>query len=121
MPYSSDPMNNERVSDLLERPPLESTLDAVLLILGLSARYGPLMFRHGEDAGGNQPLCRPVGSIELAEDDIKLGEIAGCEYWIAAGALEKLNYRRLLLDVQPEPAAHPPPPAFDDRFVLRPV
>jgi uncharacterized protein (DUF779 family) len=108
MPYSSAPMNNERVSDLLERPPLESTLDAVLLILGLSARYGPLMFRHGEDAGGNQPLCRPVGSIELAENDIKLGEIAGCEYWIAAGALEKLNHRRLLLDVQPEPAATSP-------------
>jgi uncharacterized protein (DUF779 family) len=121
MPHSSAPMNDEHASDLLERSPLESTLDAVLLILGLSARYGPLMFRHGEDAGGNQPLCRPVGSIELAEGDIKLGEIAGCEYWIAAGALEKLNHRRLLLDVQTAPAAPPTRPTLTDRFVLRPA
>jgi uncharacterized protein (DUF779 family) len=119
MPHSSDPASGERISDLLERAPLESSLDAVLLILRLSARYGPLMFRHDENAGGNEPLCRPVGSIELAESDIKLGEIAGCEYWIAAATLEKMNYRRLLLDVQPASAAHPTPPALTDRFLLR--
>lgn len=121
MPHSSAPMNDERISDLLERSPLESTLGAVLLILRLSARYGPLMFRHGEDADGNQPLCRQIGSIEVAEGDFKLGEIAGCEYWIAAGALEKLNHRRLLLDVQTAPSAHPTPSALTDRFVLRPA
>lgn len=121
MPHSSDPMSKERLSDLLERAPLESSLDAVLLILRLSARYGPLMFRHGDDASGNQPLCRPIGSIELTESDIKLGEIAGCEYWIAAGALERLNHDRLMLDVQAAPAAQPPPPALTDRFVLRPA
>ncbi|MBP6096054.1 MAG: DUF779 domain-containing protein [Methyloversatilis sp.] len=114
-------MRSGRASDLLERVPLESSLDAVLLILRLSARYGPLMFRHGEDAGGSQPLCRPVGSIELAENDVKLGEIAGCEYWIAAGALEKLDHDRLVLDVQAASATQPSPAALTDRFVLRPA
>lgn len=121
MSYSPDPMSKERASGLLERAPLESSLDAVLLILRLSVRYGPLMFRHGEDTSGSEPLCRPVGSIELTESDIKLGEIAGCEYWIAAGALEKLNHDRLMLDVQAASATRASAPALTNRFVLRPA
>ncbi len=98
---------------------LFGSVDAVILIIRLSARYGPLMFHHGTDDGENQPSCRPVGSIVPDDDDIKLGEVAGCEYWIEPEALASLGGGELLLDVFPAHDDMFPGSPLNDRFVLR--
>ncbi len=107
------------MSDATPFPALAGSIDAVMLILRLSARYGPLMFRHGNSADGTQPLCSPVGSIALDASDVKLGEIAGCEYWADATVFEQLKSGSLLLDVRVANSASPDAPALSDRFVLR--
>jgi uncharacterized protein (DUF779 family) len=85
--------------DPSELPALAASVDAVMLIIRLSARYGPLMFLHDASDEALQPRCRPVGSLPVGEDDVKLGEVAGCEYWIAPSALDQLGSGALLLDV----------------------
>ncbi|AOF81521.1 hypothetical protein BSY238_3325 [Methyloversatilis sp. RAC08] len=91
-----------------------------MLIIRLSARYGPLMFRHGAMAESVQPLCRPIGSIALGESDVKLGEIAGCEYWLDASTFAQLGEGAYLLDVLNPSVTPHGTPALTDRFVLRP-
>jgi uncharacterized protein (DUF779 family) len=92
-----------------------------MLIIRLSARYGPLMFRHGVMAESVQPLCRPIGSIALRADDVKLGEIAGCEYWVDASTLAQLGDGSYQLDVLNASVTPHGPPALTDRFVLRKI
>lgn len=121
MPHPSDPTCSGALPAAGDFPSLTASIDAVMLILRLSARYGPLMFRHGEAGDGLEPLCRPVGSIALGDDDIKLGDVAGCEYWIEAGALERLGQGALRLDVHEGSAAEHASPALAGRFILRRV
>lgn len=90
-----------------------------MLIIRLSARHGPLMFHHGRATDTAQPLCRPVGSIRIADDDIKLGDVAGCEYWIERDVLERLGGGALLLDVVDEETSTGTAPDLTRRFVLR--
>jgi uncharacterized protein (DUF779 family) len=99
-------------------PALAASVDAVMLIIRLSARYGPLMFLHDANDEVLQPRCRPVGSLPLDEHDIKLGEVAGCEYWIAPPALDKLGASALRLDVLDESGDRS---GLAGRFVLRKV
>lgn len=104
--------------DPSELPALAASVDAVMLIIRLSARYGPLMFRHETSAEVLQPRCRPVGSLPVGEHDIKLGEVAGCEYWIEPSALERLGNGALLLDVLEDRGDAT---GLASRFVLRQV
>lgn len=90
-----------------------------MLIIRLSARYGPLMFRHGAMAECVQPLCRPIGSIALRPSDVKLGVIAGCEYWMDDATLAHLGAGSFLLDAHTLSVTPQGPPALTDRFVLR--
>ncbi len=99
MPHPSDPYCSGLLPDPSHLPVLTASVDAVLLIIRLSARFGPLMFHHDDSADPMQPRCRPVGSLKVGGDDIKLGEISGCEYWIDPLALEHLGPGGLLLDV----------------------
>lgn len=102
--------------DPTELPQLSTSVDAVMLIIRLSARYGPLMFRHDDAEDLMQPRCRPVGALAVSDHDIKLGEVAGCEYWITPEVLDALGSGGLLLDVQ---EAHGDASGLADRFVLR--
>lgn len=120
MPHSSDPECTLHRTSHVPAVSLTASIDAVMLIIRLSARYGPLMFRHDAMAESVQPLCRPVGSIALSESDVKLGEIAGCEYWIDASAIARLGQGAYLLDVLNPSVTPHGTPALTDRFVLRP-
>jgi uncharacterized protein (DUF779 family) len=104
--------------DPCEVPALAASVDAVTLIVRLSARYGPLMFLHEATGDVPQPRCRPVGSLPVGDHDIKLGEVAGCEYWIAPSALDQLGSGALLLDVVAERGDAT---GLASRFVLRKI
>lgn len=116
MPHPSDPYCQGFVPEPTELPKLSTSVDAVMLIIRLSARYGPLMFHHDDGADLMQPRCRPVGALAVSDHDLKLGEVAGCEYWITPEVLEALGSGGLLLDVQ---EAHGDASGLADRFVLR--
>lgn len=118
MPHPSDPYCSGLLPDPSQLPMLAASVDAVMLIIRLSARYGPLMFHHDESDDPLQPRCRPVGSLPVGSHDVKLGEIAGCEYWIDPATLEHLGSGGLLLDVQ---ADRGDASGLADRFVLRKI
>lgn len=118
MPHPSDPYCLGLMPDPSEFPALAASVDAVMLIIRLSARYGPLMFLHDATGDVLQPRCRPVGSLPVDDHDVKLGEVAGCEYWIAPSALDQLGSGALLLDVLEERGDAT---GLASRFVLRKV
>ena len=119
MPHSSDPDCLDTARESGDCPSLSGSIDAVLLIIRLSARHGPLMFHHGGAPDTAQPRCRPVGSIRVADDDIKLGDIAGCEYWIEQDVLERIGGGALLLDVVDKETSTGTASDLTRRFVLR--
>lgn len=118
MPHPSDPYCNGLLPDPSDLPVLAASVDAVMLIIRLSARYGPLMFRHDDSGDPMQPRCRPVGSLPVHDCDVKLGEIAGCEYWMDPALLELLGSGGLLLDVV---ADRGDATGLAGRFVLRKI
>ena len=106
------------MTDPSELPALAASVDAVMLIIRLSARYGPLMFLHDATGDVLQPRCRPVGSLPVDDQDVKLVEVAGCEYLISPSALVQLGSGALLLDVL---EARGDATGLASRFVLRKV
>lgn len=121
MPHSSDPDCLGTTKESGDCPSLAGSIDAVMLIIRLSARHGPLMFHHGSATDTAQPRCRPVGSIRVADDDVKLGDVAGCEYWMEKDVLERIGGGALLLDVLDKDASTGTTPDLTRRFVLRHV
>lgn len=95
-----------------ELPTLAIDRSAVLLIIELANRHGPLMFRHDSRDTVDQPVCARLGTLPIAESDIKLGEVAGCEYWISREALRRCRHGRLVLATRHESSAG------NARFVL---
>ncbi len=121
MPHFPDPDCLGTARESGDCPSLAGSIDAVMLIIRLSARHGPLMFHHGRAPDTPQPLCRPVGSIRVADDDIKLGDVAGCEYWMEKDVLERIGGGTLLLDVQDTGESAGTAPDLTRRFVLRKI
>jgi uncharacterized protein (DUF779 family) len=53
------------------------------LIEQLKATYGPIMFHQsGGCCDGSAPMCFQVGEFKVGSVDEKVGEIAGCEFWM---------------------------------------
>lgn len=79
---------------------VQATSEAVELIELLKKKHGPLMFHQsGGCCDGSAPMCFPEGEFKLGERDVKLGEIAGCGFWIGGAQHEKWKHTRLTLDV----------------------
>lgn len=88
-----------------ELPTLAIDRSAVLLIVELASRHGPLMFRHDSRDTTDQPVCARLGTLPIADSDIKLGEVAGCEYWMSREALRRYGRGRLVLATRRESSA----------------
>ena len=59
------------------------TTEARRLIEQLQDTFGPIMFHlSGGCCDGSAPMCFPVGEFKLGGVDEKVGEIAGCEFWM---------------------------------------
>ena len=53
------------------------------LIETLKEEHGAIMFHQsGGCCDGSAPMCFEVGEFKLGGVDEKVGEIAGCEYWM---------------------------------------
>ena len=53
------------------------------LVEKLKQQHGPIMFHlSGGCCDGSAPMCFPVGEFRVGAVDRKVGEIAGCEFWM---------------------------------------
>jgi uncharacterized protein (DUF779 family) len=72
------------------------------LIETLQAEYGALMFHQsGGCCDGSAPMCFQVGEFKLGDVDEKVGEIAGCEYWMDREQFQRWSHTQWTVDVVP--------------------
>jgi uncharacterized protein (DUF779 family) len=70
------------------------------LIMRLKARYGSLMFmQSGGCCDGSAPVCLCEGELLLGPNDLLLGEIAGCPFYIDREQYERWRKPQFLIDV----------------------
>ena len=75
---------------------------ARLLIEELKAAYGPIMFHQsGGCCDGSAPMCFQAGEFKIGSVDEKLGEIAGCEFWMDREQFKRWAHTRWVVDVVP--------------------
>ena len=81
-------------------PRVVATEAALAELARLRAEYGPLMlFQSGGCCDGSSPMCFADGELLLGPNDLLLGEIGECPFYIDAEQYERWNRPRLLLDV----------------------
>ncbi len=72
------------------------------LIEQLQRQYGPLMFHlSGGCCDGSAPMCFQLGEFKLGSVDEKVGEIAGCGFWMDREQLRRWAHTRWTVDVVP--------------------
>ena len=77
--------------------------DAALALIGeLKARYGDLMFHQsGGCCDGSAPMCFPLGSFIVGDNDVHLGDIGGVPFYISESQYEYWCHTQLIIDVVP--------------------
>jgi hypothetical protein len=72
------------------------------LIETLKEEYGAIMFHQsGGCCDGSAPMCFKVGEFKLGGVDEKVGEIAGCEYWMDREQFLRWAHTQWTVDVVP--------------------
>lgn len=73
---------------------------AVEVIDSLRKRHGELMFHQsGGCCDGSQPMCFEKGDFKVGGNDVKVGEINGCDFFMSADQFEYWQYSQLTIDV----------------------
>jgi uncharacterized protein len=81
---------------------VEITDGAVSILARLKSQYGALMFHQsGGCCDGSAPMCYPVGDFRVGPQDVLLGEIDGCPFYIGAAQFEYWQHTQLIIDVVP--------------------
>lgn len=79
-----------------------ATPAALELIELLKIRHGPLMFHQsGGCCDGSSPMCYPAGEFRVGGQDVLLGEIGGCPFYMGAAQFEYWQHTQLIIDVVP--------------------
>src|SRR5512134_4021349 len=75
--------------------------DAAVAEIGrLKAEHGSLMFFQSEGCcDGSSPMCFPDGELLVGPNDVLLGHVEGCPFYIDVEQYERWNRPRLVLDV----------------------
>jgi len=72
------------------------------IVAQLKARHGDLMFHQsGGCCDGSAPMCYPVGDFRTGPQDVLLGRIAGCDFYIGVAQFELWEHTQLTVDVVP--------------------
>ena len=70
------------------------------LIAKLKDLHGPLMFHQsGGCCDGSSPMCYPRAEFKIGGQDILLGEIGDCPFYIGAAQFEYWKHTQLIIDV----------------------
>jgi uncharacterized protein (DUF779 family) len=77
-----------------------ATDEALAAIGRLRDRHGPLVFvQSGGCCDGSSPICLCEGELLLGPDDVRLGELAGCPFYVDRAQYERWREPRLVIDV----------------------
>jgi uncharacterized protein (DUF779 family) len=72
------------------------------IVARLKARHGDLLFHQsGGCCDGSSPMCYPLGDFRTGPQDVLLGRIAGCNFYIGAAQFELWEHTQLTIDVVP--------------------
>ena len=83
-------------------PRILATEAALQLIERLKKLHGPLMFHQsGGCCDGSAPMCFEEGEFRVGSNDICLGIIGGCKFYMSADQFEYWKHTQLILDVTP--------------------
>jgi hypothetical protein len=83
-------------------PRVVATESAVTEIRRLRDEHGPLMFfQSGGCCDGSSPMCFPDGELLLGPNDLLLGEVDGCPFYIDSEQYERWSRPTLVLDIGP--------------------
>lgn len=78
------------------------TDSAAKVLEQLRAKNGDLMFHQsGGCCDGSSPMCYPKGEFMVGSSDVWLGEIAGCDFYMAKDQFEFWQHTELTIDVVP--------------------
>ena len=78
------------------------TAEAAAMIAKLKAAHGPIMFHQsGGCCDGSAPMCFARGEFRVGPQDVLMGEIAGCEFYIGADQFEYWRHTQLIIDIVP--------------------
>jgi uncharacterized protein (DUF779 family) len=81
---------------------VEITDKAADVVARLREQHGGLMFHQsGGCCDGSAPMCYPAGDFRVGPQDVLLGKIAGCDFYIGAAQFEYWQHTQLIIDVVP--------------------
>lgn len=79
-----------------------ATEKALDLIAQLKKEHGPLMFHQsGGCCDGSQPMCFGEKEFIVGSNDVCLGEVADCKFYMHNDQFEYWKHTQLTLDVSP--------------------
>ena len=81
---------------------VEITEKAAEMLERLKRQHGPLLFHQsGGCCDGSAPMCFPLGDFRVGPQDVHLGMIAGCDFYIGAAQFAYWEHTQLVIDVVP--------------------
>lgn len=85
---------------MVERVLVTAAAEAV--IDRLRAVHGALLFHQsGGCCDGSSPMCFPAGEFRVGAQDVLMGSIAGCQFYMGAAQFEYWRHTQLIIDVVP--------------------
>jgi uncharacterized protein (DUF779 family) len=76
------------------------TPEAAAVVNNLRVKHGPLMFHQsGGCCDGSAPMCYQQGEFRTGAQDVLLGEIASCPFFMGAAQFEYWRHTQLIIDV----------------------
>jgi uncharacterized protein (DUF779 family) len=83
-------------------PRVKITDEAAAIVERLREKNGELMFHQsGGCCDGSSPMCYPKGEFMVGSSDVWLGEVAGCDFYMAKDQFEFWQHTELTIDVVP--------------------
>ena len=83
-------------------PRVNITSEAGKVVEQLRVKNGELMFHQsGGCCDGSSPMCYPKGEFMVGAADVWLGEVAGCDFYMAKDQFEFWQHTELTIDVVP--------------------
>ncbi|MEO8574331.1 MAG: DUF779 domain-containing protein [Pyrinomonadaceae bacterium] len=81
-------------------PRVKITPEAARIVEELRAKNGELMFHQsGGCCDGSSPMCYPKGEFIVGSSDVWLGEVAGCDFFMAKDQFEFWQHTELTIDI----------------------
>lgn len=76
------------------------TPEAEAVVQKLKAEHGELLFHQsGGCCDGSAPMCFSVNDYRVGSNDVKLGEIVGCGFYMSREQFQYWKHTQLIIDI----------------------